>query len=441
MNNQDAHLRIAHTGGDSHQLTAIHTDKFKTVTLAWYHERTLDEEAAVYALAVRLMVRAFGGLDPMGVNRRLQGLYGAYLQADAVKYGDKQSLQLKLTFVHEGHLPHAINAEAVQCFAELFSAPVTEFAGFDQLVSLEKGNLLAAIAQREQDKSAMAYDQLLENLFPAQAYGATPYGKAESVKAIQGEQVRMAIENMLASRPFSLMAIGELEDQSVKNAIVASFGGFAPNAITTESRSRSTAPDTRALENREWSMQQEVEQAKLTLAYGIGPLSVAKDHYAAMLLGHMLGGGPSALLFQDLREARGLCYAIHARVDKFLGLMTVHVGLKVDKLSETRSAVEAHLMGLRSQGATASQGASATRVALTAALALSKKMLAASYASLADSPVGLMNFERSQWLAGLPEELTEVVELLYSVTLEDVMAIADKVKPVGSYVLLPKEKP
>lgn len=414
------------------RITLLHTEKFKTITLAWYYERTLDSLTAVYALAVRLMVRAFGDKDPMGVNQRLQGLYGAYLQADAVKYGQVQSLQLKLTFVNDLHLPHAINSEAMACFLEMFSKPVTGFAGFEQLVALEKSNLLAAIAQRDQDRGAKAYDTLLEGLFPETSFARTPYGRAEEVKAITPAQVSSAIETMISARPVEYMAVGEdIEDQVLGHFSCACGCEATPlkfEAKDLQTQARSQVPSPLQSGPKIWSDTGDVEQTKLALAYTFEGQLEAADQYAAMLLGHLLGGGPSSVLFQDLREARGLCYAIHARVDKFLGLMTIHAGLASDKIEETRAAVDDHLEQIKAGHLTKS------------ALALSKKMLVASYLSLADSPVGLMNFERSQYLAGLPEPLEAVIDLVEAVDREDIARVAKGIKMIGCYTLAPKEK-
>ena len=405
-----------------HRVTAIHTPKFKTMTLAWYFERPLDDLAPVYALGVRLMVRAFGGDDPMGINRKLQGMYGAYLQADTVKYGDLQSLQIKLTFVSDHHVPHGIAEEAIGYFMTIFNEPVIEFAGFDQLVHLEKGNLISAIAQREQDKSSHTYDSLLKALFPESPFGNTAYGNQGEVRLITTDQVKLAIQDMIASKPYSLKVIGDMDMETIASMLTEDVPKRDAQVHF------STTPDTSTMVAANWVVHESIEQTKLALAYSLGHLNSHREYYSAILLGHLLGGGPSALLFQEIREKRGLAYSVHGRVDKFLGLLTIHAGLKLSHTEEVKTVVVELLNALKTGSIDVS------------ALERSKKMLLGSYFALADTPVGCLNFVHSQGVAKLPESFEEVTQIVNEIDSSDISNIANKLRFVGGYTLAPKEK-
>ncbi len=421
----DLHLSVHQVAG--HQLTAVHTNKFKTMTIAWYMERPLDALTSVYALAVRLMVRAFGGDDPMGVNRRLQGLYGAYLQADAVKYGDLQSLQLKLTFVSDLHLKHSIGREALTCFSEIFTSPVTAFAGFEQLMHLEKNNLTSAIVQRDQDRSAKTYDSLLDSLFPNESYSRTPFGSVTDVQGIEVEQVAQAINTMISSTPYNLKIIGDMLPENYLSVL----SEVLPMAVHSQSYQRkllSTMPQTAHISPSFLVEYHKIEQAKLAVGFEMGSISSPESYYAAILLGHMLGGGPSALLFQEVREKRGLCYAIHARVDKFLGILTVHAGLQFEKVEEVKWVLEDLLKML------------VVDEIDDIDLERSKKMLLGSYFSMADTPVGCLNFIHSQWVCGLPESIEEVVAYVSQVQTADIKSAAQGLRLIGGVTFAPKEK-
>src|SRR5207253_10524294 len=60
------------------------------------------------------------------------------------------------------------------------------------------------------------------------------------------------------------------------------------------------------------------------------------DYYAASVLSTALGGGMSSRLFQEIREKRGLVYAIHSFVHAYRdgGLFGIYCGTGEDEAAE-----------------------------------------------------------------------------------------------------------
>ncbi len=52
-----------------------------------------------------------------------------------------------------------------------------------------------------------------------------------------------------------------------------------------------------------------VELTHLALGWR-APSASSDDRYALAVLNHLFGAGPSSLLFQEIREARGLTYSV-----------------------------------------------------------------------------------------------------------------------------------
>ena len=65
------------------------------------------------------------------------------------------------------------------------------------------------------------------------------------------------------------------------------------------------------------------------------------NRYAAEIFGNILGGGMSSRLFQEVREKRGLCYAIKANLDqsKDYSYLMVYSGTTIDKVREVKEIV------------------------------------------------------------------------------------------------------
>ena len=63
-----------------------------------------------------------------------------------------------------------------------------------------------------------------------------------------------------------------------------------------------------------------------------------KDRYAAEIFDSILGGGMSSRLFQEIREKRGLCYAIksHLEQSKDYSYMMIYAGTTKEKIKEIK---------------------------------------------------------------------------------------------------------
>jgi predicted Zn-dependent peptidase len=100
----------------------------------------------------------------------------------------------------------------------------------------------------------------------------------------------------------------------------------------------------------------ELEQVHLCL----GAKGVSQDHptrYAGYVLNTILGGNMSSRLFQEIREKKGLAYAIYSYFSSYFdaGLVTVYLGVSKKKANEAVKLVIAELNKLRDDGITDSE--------------------------------------------------------------------------------------
>lgn len=83
-----------------------------------------------------------------------------------------------------------------------------------------------------------------------------------------------------------------------------------------------------------------IDQAHLSLGFSM-PSRSSKDRYAAEIFNTILGVGMSGRLFQEIREKRGLAYAIHSDLDqgKNFGYIQVYAGTEKKKVNETKELI------------------------------------------------------------------------------------------------------
>jgi len=83
-----------------------------------------------------------------------------------------------------------------------------------------------------------------------------------------------------------------------------------------------------------------IDQAHIVLGFHT-PLLNDKDRYAAEIFDSILGGGMSSRLFQEVREKRGLCYAIKSNLEqsKDYSYEMIYAGTVKEKVNEIKKII------------------------------------------------------------------------------------------------------
>jgi predicted Zn-dependent peptidase len=83
-----------------------------------------------------------------------------------------------------------------------------------------------------------------------------------------------------------------------------------------------------------------IDQAHEVIGFHMPKLN-DKNRYAAIILDSILGGGMSSRLFQEIREKRGLCYAIKSSIEqsKDYSYGIIYAGTTKDKVKEVKELV------------------------------------------------------------------------------------------------------
>ncbi len=107
-----------------------------------------------------------------------------------------------------------------------------------------------------------------------------------------------------------------------------------------------------------------LEQTHLVFSWP-APASGADGLYAARLMAEIFGGGMASRLFQEVRETRGLVYAIDAFLETFEddGRLAVYAGCSAENARAVAEIVQAELAELADKGVRAEELARAKAVA------------------------------------------------------------------------------
>jgi predicted Zn-dependent peptidase len=277
-------------------------------------------------------------------------------------------------------------------------------------IESEREVILEEIAMYEDEPQEKVFDLLGEAVFGHDPLGRAIIGRAE----------------VISGTPAAEIASFHHARYTPANIVIAAAGAVDHDAFVELARERTTGPaGTAALRPRPPHLpgararrfeRKDTEQYHVCL--GAPGLSRHDDRrFALRVLDTVFGGTSSSRLFQEVRERRGLAYAVYSFTSAYqdTGQIGLYVGTRGENLVQALSVVGAELARCRAQPATAEE------------LHRAKENLKGRVVLALESTGARMNRLGSELLAGAPlMPLDEVVARIDAVTLEDLTELAEE---------------
>jgi predicted Zn-dependent peptidase len=191
----------------------------------------------------------------------------------------------------------------------------------------ERTVILQEIGQSNDTPDDIVFDYFQERAYPDQAMGRPVLGSPEIIKTLSRKSVVGYLKDHYGAARMVLSAAGNLDhDRFVDLADKLLSGMPAERAVSTES-ARYVGGEHR--EGRD------LEQLHLVLGFPGMPLE-DPDYYAGAVLSTAFGGGMSSRLFQEVREKRGLVYAVSSFSHSYRdgGLFGIYAGTGEEEAAE-----------------------------------------------------------------------------------------------------------
>ena len=191
----------------------------------------------------------------------------------------------------------------------------------------ERSVILQEIGQANDTPDDIIFDHFQECAYPDQAMGRPVLGRPEVIRELERDAVMAYLRDHYGARRMVLAAAGNLQHERLVDLADTLLSGLpAERSVTTEP-ARYSGGDYR--EDRD------LEQLHLVVGFP-GVVIGDPDYYAASVLATAFGGGMSSRLFQEIRETRGLVYAIHSFIHGYRdgGLFGIYAGTGEDEAAE-----------------------------------------------------------------------------------------------------------
>ena len=201
-------------------------------------------------------------------------------------------------------------------------------------------DLIAQSLAGLEDEPMRKCNVMIREMFFPQPLGRNPLGTAESLAAMTPQAARAHLHSRLCPDGTILAVAGRLD----WGALVALVGQQLGDWIGPALAGPTITPAKRGVTH----VEKPTAQMQIALAYP----AVTMDHpryYAARVAEMVLSGGMSARLFTEVREKRGLVYAVHAGYHCMKGHagMFVYAGTMPERAQETLTVVVRELRRLK----------------------------------------------------------------------------------------------
>jgi len=390
------------------RLHIIPTEKFTTNIMCILIRRPLiREEVTQTSLIPPLLSRGSAKYPSLrDIRLAAEALQGSIFNAQIVKKGEQQILQFFLEYI-EGD--NTFKGHGLVFLQEIVKNPRIEGNGFNpHYVTSEIENLKTRIEGRINNKGEYANYKCLELMCEGEPFGLYGDGYAEDLPTITAEGLLHHYHNIWADSPIDFIAFGKWDETWLKQEILSRFGPFTiprkqiPKATLHPARS---APQIIRINHN-------TTQGNLCIGLRgeIPPIGHEFIHF--QLANEILGGGPNAKLFANIREKKSLCYAIFSSIYRFKSLMCIQAGTEPDKLEHVLQLAEDEVNGIKKGHFSPDD------------LHNAKQSLSKRWRSTLDNPSACLDFYASQSLIGDTLTVDQLLAQIQEATPDDISKVA-----------------
>jgi predicted Zn-dependent peptidase len=286
-------------------------------------------------------------------------------------------------------------------------------------IDSERQVVIEEIAMYEDEPSDKVHDVLAEAIFGGHPLGRPIIGRAEVIADVPIPDIAAYHDRRYQLGNVVVAAAGNVEHDAVV-ALAEERAGDGPAgdraAGDGAEGSDGASPSPRPEHDRPRVRFYEKETEQYHLCLGAQGIRRGDERrFALRVLDTILGGSTSSRLFQEVREKRGLAYAVYSYSSQYVdsGEVALYVGTRPDNLGQATEVIASELRRLRDDRVTDEE------------LDRAKENVKGRTVLSMEATIARMNRLGGALLTGVPLlTLDEIIAAIEAVTLDDVTELA-----------------
>jgi predicted Zn-dependent peptidase len=289
----------------------------RSVTIGvWLMRGSRHEADARSGIAHFVEHMLFKGTDTRTAEDIAQAIDSIGGQLDAFTAKEYASYYIK---VLDEHLPLAVDLLADIVLRPAFAAEELE---------REKKVILEEIKMVEDTPDDLVHELFTQHFWEGHPLARPILGSPDTVEAFTPDSLREYFADAYVAQNMIVSAAGNLEHANVRELVVRAFESLPAAGEPIAERPPRVSPQV-------IRRTKELEQSHVCLGTNSYPQS-HEDRYVSYILNTVLGGSMSSRLFQNVREKRGLAYAVFSGLSAYrdAGNITIYAGCANEAVSQ-----------------------------------------------------------------------------------------------------------
>lgn len=404
-------------------LASCKTDKFKSASITVSFAVPLSEETASgYSLLTNLLSLSTGSYPTMQSFSVIKDeLYALGLDAYVQRRGELLLIRLEAdtiadSFAFDGE---KVLYRATELLGDAIFNPNIKNGSFPESdVENEKLCLIEEIASLIENKPSYAMLRARQIMCEGEPFAVDAGGDIERVSKLNGEELVKYYRKALETAPVFITYAGEADFEYVQECVRAHFP-FTPRKNKLPDSVFHVAKD-KIYRVREYM---EMEQSVLILGFSTIMPDSPKKRAILTVYDEIFGGSPASKLFMNVREKEGLCYYCSSYPAGKKNVMFVSCGLEQGFEDKAIKAIYREADAMKKGEF------------LDSDLVNAKNSILRSLQSVESSLNSINGYLLGQMISEDSATLEESIELVLSVTREEVIELAQTVTPELEYIL------
>ena len=308
-----------------------------------------DEVAGITHLMEHMLFKGTPDMNALGIAEAFESIGAQENAATGEEY----------TVLYARFLPEHLE-RALDIMSDMVLRPT--------LADLERERevIVEEIKMYEDRPDQMADEYLSSLLFHDDTLGRPIIGSTETVRGVDHDTLKGFHQDTYNASNVFVVGAGKLDQDEFERMVEQKLSKL-PEGETFERQANPGTPDSRLFYKFKETEQYHVSMGSLGIPAG------SEDRYAMASLNNVLGGGMSSRLFQEVREKRGLAYAVFSyhqgysdtgAIKTYVGSTTGNVEEAVKVITEQFGKVQDELVSDEELERTKQQLKSSTLLAL-----------------------------------------------------------------------------
>ena len=271
----------------------------------------------------------FKGTDTRSAEDIAQAIDSIGGQLDAFTAKEYASYYIK---VLDEHLPLAV---------DLLADIVLRPAFVPDEIEREKKVILEEIKMVEDTPDDLVHELFTQHFWEGHPLGRPILGSKETVEALSADWLRQYFRGAYVAPNMIISAAGNLQHEQVRDLVGRAFASLPESGEPFTEEAPRVVPQV-------ITRTKDLEQSHVCLGTNSYPQK-HDDRYVSYILNTLLGGSMSSRLFQNVREKRGLAYAVFSGLSAYrdAGNITIYAGCANEAVGEVIDLCVEELRGLK----------------------------------------------------------------------------------------------